>query len=755
MRNFEPTGVATGKSFHQTLLTLRVGLGVIGLMYVSVLPATLVEQTTSSVLTVLLVGSMSIIWRDRESRPGYDIIRISMIFLSLAATLRYLIWRGSETLPLHFGVAAAIVGLLLFGAECYSYAINALGHLPNLRSNQRIPVPLPADPSVWPVVDIYIPTYNEEPELVRSTIIAATQIRYPANKLRVYVLDDGGTSQMLASSDPASAAAARHRADNIRHIAAQFGATYLTREKNEDAKAGNLNAALSRTEGEFIVVLDCDHVPASEFVEKTLGFFLVDDSLFLVQTPHYFVNPDPLERNLATFHYSPSENDMFYNKIQPGLDAWGATFFCGSAAMLRRSAIEDIGGFSGQTVTEDAETTLRAFAKGYTSAYLNQPLISGLQPETFSGFIQQRARWGQGMWQIFLFLNPWRLPRLSIIQRLLFTNFALFWGFPITRLIQLIMPIITLLLYIPLADAEVIEVVAYGAPALLCSTITTQFIYGKVRWPFISYLYEVVQSIHLTVNILHLLRNPRAPQFRVTPKGEILEKDFVSALATPFYLLSALSIAAIGMCIYRLNTEPAATSMLIFVGIWALIDFVFLLCALGVTLERKQRRFYPRASVRYPVDLHTDNGMALQGTVVDASATGAGVLLYLTDDQQARIRQAGRFEICIEGIPHTLDGRLQKMKPMPSGEVSLGLAYRHANQEQERAAVAIPYGSGEQLRKSLDRRHCRSSVAAAFLMLLEKAIRRGGWHLVVITTKIIRRGVDRIGSAPAASEKKP
>lgn len=754
MRTSEPTAIATGHSFRQTLPTLRVGLGVVGLIYVSSLPATLEEQLFGSALTVLLVGAMSVVWRDRDDRRGHDVIRIAMIFLSLAATLRYLIWRGTDTLPLHFGVAAAIIGLLLFVTECYSYAVNALGHLPNLLKSQRTPLPLPADPAALPVVDVYIPTYNEDPELVHATIVAATQIRYPSGKLRVYVLDDGGTSQMLADTDPVRAAAARRRADKIRDITSQFGATYLTREKNEHAKAGNLNAALKITQGEFIVVLDCDHVPASEFVEKTLGFFLADPSLFLVQTPHYFVNPDPLERNLATFNYSPSENDMFYNKIQPGLDAWGATFFCGSAAMLRRVAIEDIGGFSTQTVTEDAETTLRAFAQGYTSAYLNQPLISGLQPETFSGFIQQRARWGQGMWQIFLFLNPWRLPKLSLMQRILFTNFALFWGFPITRLIHLIMPIITLLLYVPLANAEVIEVVAYGAPALLCSTITTQFIYGKVRWPFISYLYEVIQSIHLTVNILHLLRSPRAPQFRVTPKGEILEKDFVSALAKPFYLLAALNAAALGMCVYRLHAEPELTSMLVFVGLWASIDFVFLLCALGVMLERKQRRFYPRASVRYPARLCTDNGLDLQGTVVDASATGAGLLLDLSDEQQKQVKRASRFAIRVEGVAHTLEGRLQKMKLTAPGKVAIGLAYTPAGPEQMRAAVAIPYGSGEQLMNSLQRRHRRRSVASAFLMLLKKAIVRGGWHLAMVTAKALRPGPGKLNTTLTAAEKK-
>jgi len=741
-------------SRHDALPTVSVGLGVAGLVCVASLPATFEEQWVSSGLMLLLVWAMSLIWRDRPNLPGYEVIRSAMIFISLTMSLRYLIWRGTETLPFHLGFAAATAGLLLFVAECYCFLVSALGHLPNLRKTERRPLPLPANPSALPVVDVYIPTYNEDPELVRSTIIAATQMRYPADKLRVYVLDDGGTRQMMSDPGAVRAAQARQRADKIQALASQFGASYLTRERNEHAKAGNLNAALAKTSGDFVVILDCDHVHAEDFVEKTLGFFLADPKLFLVQTPHHFVNPDPLERNLATFHHSPSENDMFYNTIQPGLDAWGATFFCGSAAMLRRSALDDIGGFSQETLTEDAETTLRALSKGYTTAYLNLPLISGLQPETFSGFIQQRARWGQGMWQIFMFHNPWRLPGLSLIQRVLFTNFALFWGFPVSRLIMLMMPLVTLLLYVPLAEARVIDVLAYGAPALLCSTITAQFIIGKLRWPFISYLYEVIQSVHLTASIAHLLRNPRAPQFRVTPKGEILEKDFVSALAKPFYLLCALSVAALAMCAYRLSTQPALRDMLLFVGAWTLLDLVFFLCALGVTLERRQRRVYPRAPVSYPAHLRTDNGLDLIGMLVDASATGAGIVLKLPAECQTSLKQAAHFEIQIEGMPQKLEGRLQKMKVLPSGDISTGLAYRFSSTEQERAAVAIPYGSSQQLLNNLERRHRRRGVIASFLTLLNKAIFRGGWHLVVITAKLIKQCTGKLQPALPIPEKK-
>ncbi len=146
--------------------------------------------------------------------------------------------------------------------------------------------------------------------------------------------------------------------------------------------------------------------------------------MFLVQTPHFFINPDPIEKNLQTFTQMPSENEMFYRVIQRGLDYWNAAFFCGSAAVLRRKYIMEIGGISGDTITEDAETALTMHARGYNSAYIAKPMISGLQPETLGGFIGQRVRWAQGMLQIFLLKNPLVLPGLTLPQRLCYFSSA-------------------------------------------------------------------------------------------------------------------------------------------------------------------------------------------------------------------------------------------------------------------------------------------------------------------------------------------
>ncbi len=707
------------------LATVTVGSA---LVLLAALPSTLEMQTIASACLLVIMLLLSLIWRDRQASRSASFVRMTLIFGTTLLSLRYMVWRGTESLPWESGLPSLVCGLILFGAECYCFLVATIGYVPALKHTRRTSPQLPDDPSLLPDVDVFITTYDEDPELLKTTIIAATQLRYPAQKLHVYVLDDGGTHQMLHQKDPARRRAAMSRANRVKAIASAYGAHYMARQKNIHAKAGNLNDALHVTQGKFVVVLDCDHVPAEDFIERTLGFFLNDAKLFLVQTAHHFVTPDPLERNLSLYEQSPAEHEKFYHSVMPGLDYWGAAFFCGSAAMLRRSALETLGGFSTATVTEDAETSLDAFRHGFTSVYLDAPLVSGLQPDTFSGFIQQRTRWAQGMWQIFWLKNPWRQKGLSFMQRMMFTNFSLYWGFPLPRLCLMFMPIIALLWGVTLLDAPVPVVLSYCLPVLVGSLITGQYVYGRLRWPFISHLYQVIQSVHLARSEIRLLGNIRATKFAVTPKAEVLEQDFLSGLAKPFYILITLSLVALIVGAIRIAHEPAQRDMLLFVSFWALIDFVFLLCALGVTFERKQRRTEPRPLADSSARLQITATRIQTGVLTDASASGAGIVTNNHSDIWLAFIHKRAVRLVLGKKP-AFDANIQKITQLSDGRIAVGLSYQLHSAECERTAVSIAYGSSAQLQKNLQRYQHRKNTMATFLMLLRKALVLGCGHL--------------------------
>lgn len=699
----------------------------------------LTESLIGFVLVVVLFHAYVISYHVKDKKITLA-LRLLIIGISTFLAWRYLYWRATETLPMAFGLLSAVFGLALFLAEFYGFVTTMFGFFSNISPLEREPLALPDDQSLWPHVDVYVPTYNEDPAILYPTIIAATQIDYPREKLHVYILDDGGTAQKCNDANPAKAGEARARKAELQALAAKFGAGYLTREKNLHAKAGNVNSALNFTNGALILILDCDHIPTQDFLKNTVGFFLHDPKLFLVQTPHNFINADPLERNLDTFQSSPAENELFYDVIQPGLDFWGSSFFCGSAAMLRRSVLDKVGGFAGQTITEDAETTLDAMSLGYRTMYFNRPMVSGLQPETYSGFILQRSRWGQGMLQIFMLKNPWLIANLTFVQRMLYTNFAFYWGFALSRLAMLMSPIVFLFFSANLCDTTNEELLVYALPQMLAALITTQYFYGRVRWPFMSQLYETAQAIYVTWALVAVVRKPRAPTFKVTPKGEDLNESFISELAWPFYLFLLLNVLSIGFGVWRYIDEPAHRGMIMFVEFWAVLDALFLLGMLGVLFEQRQPRKEPRVAHQESIEMRWGETQTQVAAMVNASMSG----LQILSPTAGLLPAVGSVvEVCFPQREQRCRARIQWHWTNPQGVRYAGLCYQPNSIADERLIAAVAFGSSTQLLRNNQQRHKGKTVIGSLVWLIYTSVFKGGAHLLFIARRQIIKNLVR------------
>ncbi|HSY69042.1 MAG TPA: glycosyltransferase, partial [Edaphobacter sp.] len=267
--------------FFKALRFLILVSGVFLLCFTGVLELTWPQQIVLGILTVALV-----IWLDRSS-SSY-LVTLTLLLVSMFSTLRYGYWRIATTSRLFldpgsvWSVLDAFFIVLLLFAETYAFVILFLGYMQTLWPLRRIPVPLPDNPDLWPAVDLLIPTYNEPLSVVKYTALAAMNIDWPADKLNIYILDDG-------------------RRDEFRRFAEEAGIGYMTRDDNLHAKAGNINRALARLDAPYVAIFDCDHVPTRSFMQVTLGWFLRDSKLAMLQTPHHFYSPDPFERNLDQF----------------------------------------------------------------------------------------------------------------------------------------------------------------------------------------------------------------------------------------------------------------------------------------------------------------------------------------------------------------------------------------------------------------------------------------------------------------------
>jgi cellulose synthase (UDP-forming) len=336
--------------------------------------------------------------RYQRLSPGRERAVRGMFVLATVVGLAYLGWRLAFTL----NPEAMTFSILLWVAEAWTLVTALMLFVVAWEPFHREP---PPPPPPGRSVDVFVPTLNEPVWIVRRTLIGAIAIDYPH---KTWLLDDADRPEM-------------------RELAAELGVGYLPREGSEGAKAGHINAAMAETDGEFIVLLDADHVAVPTFLDETLGYF-EDELVAFVQTPQEFYNVDSFEHDLdrrqrQVWH----EQTLFYRLIQPGKDRWNASFFCGSSGVLRRAAIEDVGGFPEETITEDIHLSILIHAAGWKSVFQRKPLAFGLSPQTAVAFQTQRLRWGQGGMQVLKKANPLTLRGLSPMQRVNYMASMLPW----------------------------------------------------------------------------------------------------------------------------------------------------------------------------------------------------------------------------------------------------------------------------------------------------------------------------------------
>lgn len=615
-----------GQDAKNTLLESRLGraLGNPGLLvasarfkglaifmfgaFVVLLAILLVTQPFSlfaQFIFVLLLWSAAMLVRRIPGRFS----SLMLIVLSLTVSARYIWWRYTSTLNWNSKLDLTF-GMILLAAETYSWIVLVLGYIQTAWPLDRKVAPLPANRKLWPSVDLMIPTYNEDLSVVKPTVFAALGMDWPEDKLNIYLLDDG-------------------RRDEMRVFAEQAGIGYIVRPDNKHAKAGNLNHALKQTSADLVAIFDCDHVPSRSFLQLTVGWFLRDEKLALVQTPHHFFSPDPFERNLGHFGQQPNENALFYGLIQDGNDLWNAAFFCGSCAVLKRSAVESIGGFAVETVTEDAHTALRLHRQGYNSAYLRIPMAAGLATESLSAHIGQRIRWARGMAQIFRTDNPMLGKGLDLFQRLCYINAMLHFLAGIPRIIYLLAPLAFLLFHSYIIYAPVIAILLYVLPHMMHASLTNSVTQGAHRRSFWGEIYETVLSWYIARPTTVALFSPSKGGFNVTAKGGLIEHEYFDwKMAKPYVFLALLNVLGLGFGIWRLSSGPANEQLTVVITmLWVVYNLIVLGGAVGVAAEVRQTRHSHRITTSLPADLMDADGYMHNGVLTDYSDAGVGLKL--------------------------------------------------------------------------------------------------------------------------------
>jgi cellulose synthase (UDP-forming) len=452
-------------------------------------------------------------------------------------------------------------------------------------------------------VDVYVCTYDEPTEVVMATLAGCRALTYPHT---TWLLDDG-------------------RRPEMEEIAGLAGARYLTRDDNSHAKAGNLNAALPRTEGDLVLVLDADHVPMPDTLDALVGYF--DDArMAVVQTPHDFFNHDSAQHYAVGRH----EQSLFYRVICPGKDRHGAAYWCGSAALINRHALLEIGGVATETIAEDFHTTIRLLRHGWRSRYHDEVLVQGLAPHDLDGYLLQRDRWARGNLAVFtLPESPLRARTLSAKQRLSYLASLLAYLAPPMRLLLLLtLGLVMWTGELPM-KISIAALAALWLPSMLLNLSTgAALARGYMRIPETAH-YELL-TMEIYTRALRCVVRPSKTAFKVTPKQgrdggglDAVRKLHLVLLCTVVLAggtaMRLLDLAGVG----PLPDMPGVAAVI--VPALGLIELRRLLKTLFAVGRRRQRRLVYRFEGDAGAHCFSDDGH-VPARLVDASASGVGLV---------------------------------------------------------------------------------------------------------------------------------
>ena len=536
-------------------------------------------------------------------------VRRAFAVATILTGVRYLVWRWRDT----DNPSAHWFFVLFLATELLAFS-STFGLLLGTwwQRFYRVPAVLPDRR-----VDLFIATFNEPLDILRDTVGCAVAIRYPH---RTLILDDGNR--------PA-----------VAMLAAEFGCVYLGRTDNAHAKAGNLNNGLRHSDAEFVVTLDADHVAIPSLIDDMLGFFR-NDAVGIVQANQDCYNLDSFQHSMDwRKRVGWQMQELFFNVVQPAKNYFNATIYCGSPAMLRRTALDAIGGFATGTITEDLHTGLRMQKAGWQVLYFNRSVARGLAPQTFAGYANQWQRWGVGSTQVMRLERPILGPGLSLGQRLCYLasyeyNVVFSW----VRLLSVLTVIFASLTGVFPLRTDPISYASHYLPFLVANLTAASLLARNWRAPFLMERYNFVK-IHATLAAATGYFR-RQTTFQVTPKARAGAVEF--ARAWPYIVLLFLVYASTVFAVIKANATKDSGELWAYLVTAMFGAYFFIVTSPGVAriFSRKELR----STYRFPQDLNTHAHFEVQQLGADGQVT-------VQDVQFAR-------NLNRQGVSFTLDTRL-------------------------------------------------------------------------------------------------
>lgn len=254
------------------------------------------------------------------------------------------------------------------------------------------PIKTPTKLDHFPKVCVQLPLYNE-PYHCQKLIECVSKLDWPTNQLEIQVLDD--------STDQSS----KLIADSIKKLSYEkpcLVIKHIRRKHRHGYKAGSLNHGLNKTDADYFAIFDCDFRPHHGFLKAAMPYFKSDRKIAAVQVPWGYYNANT---NLLTWVQSLLLICHFHRDHRGRFNRGLIFHFNGTAGIWNRHALEKLGGFSANTVTEDLYLSLKAWLSGFKIWYADLDTCKSELPPTLASFFVQQRRWARGNGQVLRLLG--------------------------------------------------------------------------------------------------------------------------------------------------------------------------------------------------------------------------------------------------------------------------------------------------------------------------------------------------------------
>jgi len=451
-----------------------------------------------------------------------------------------------------------------------------------------------------PTIDIFITVYGEPLDIVLVTMRAARDMQVEHN---VWVCDDGDS-------------------DELRDAAAAEGVGYLRRKVHDHAKAGNINAALKRTSGDFIVIFDADHVPSPDFLVRALPH-MQDPGVAFVQTPQAF----PSARGLVASGAAESQK-IFYELVLPGRNFFGAVFCVGTNVIFRRAALEEIGGMYTASNSEDIWTSIELQKRGWRSWFVPEVLARGLAPDSLLSYFKQQFRWAYGAFEVMLRGRLFRRSTgLTVDQRFQYLLAGLNYLLSVAALILMCLPAAYLLFGLSPIRSDIDVWLIHYAPFYLLLVLVTVMQLGGFK-PAAVVTAIAAAPVHVKALVMAIFK--RKVKWTVTNSGPTGLPGV--ELVLPHVALFLLNLVALAVGISMLplrGTNIVAVGLsIVWSGIYvvvlgrAIAEAVIAPHVIRERLERRKAGALLARALPWP-DRHDANDDLVTAAIPESASSGA------------------------------------------------------------------------------------------------------------------------------------